>query len=207
MTLEILKLSKDPKYNVMLEGIGSQMPHIANAIMVNDTFSVGGNSQYESPYINLMQAAVQKVLGDTAANYIAHGTKAAGVMATKKEMTRMAWIGTDLPEFQLTLLFTDVEYHDPREPAKQIIASVYPIEKGLVLTAPGDYSVIDAPDKGVYHIAIGQWFRAQNQILRNAVGQFSRQVNRDGYPKYVTVDILFHPFQMISNRELQDYFL
>lgn len=163
---------------------------------LDESFSISIGSQWESPFANVMQDAIQKAGGKVAiAGAMA---KFAGIETKNKQTSAQLWQSSTPIEFSIP--FTFVATNDPekevKDKVKNLLKLCAPSENGLMLKAPGP-SVADAARGALglkgrkIKLRIGTFLTLEPCIITRVDAQFENLMGAHGIPlkAKVTVDI------------------
>ncbi len=182
------------------------------AYMIQENFSIEASANYESVF----QQSLAETLASqnqVASKVLELGKKALQTSAKNVEETRLSWVNSEKPKFNLDLLFVSIESgDDPRKHPLQFLEGVMPTRgTANIMNAPWDYNILgEGTNSGKFAVQIGKWFRAPNQVLTGARFNLSREVVDIGggftVPLYVEGSVSFEPWKMIFADQLSGYF-
>ena len=127
------------------------------------------------------------------------------------------YMGSNPPEFDLTLTFVATKEADQQKPVRNIstlLACVSPISSsstpGAVLDfmkAPLGYvHGLTTPKDGIINLKIGTWLQIPKLLISSVRPTYSRQVGKLGFPIYTTAQIHFEYFRTPSYEEITQWF-
>ena len=195
-------------------------PRVWTSFIDSEDFQFSINSEYESPWENLAEGINERInQGITGLNVVTGGDGHVPIVTlTSKRLTTMQWTHSERPTFDITMYFInfDDENSNPEREAVALESLTLPRgalnnEDSLTLSPPGGYSNGSIGGNrrvtGTYMLQMGTWFRAPDLILENAVMTISPLRTPANKPLYCEVNVQLRPYQLLTERDFQDYFI
>ena len=174
--------------------------------ITHSEFAVSGGNEYNNPLESQKSQAASDFL-----NKAAHvGGRLFGVNISQFSLKNVEetidfWTGSKKPEFNIPLRFVATrKSQDVRIPVAKLLAAVYPTKKDQFrLQAPLGYDPKTL--KGLVTVKVGNWFQATKQLITDVQFSFSKEITNNGTPLYAEGTISFHPYQLITYKDMLGY--
>lgn len=191
--------------------------------MIDETFNLDASTQWATPLDNM---ELGNLFGQQFGAILGAITDVFGFSRKIVEQTVAFWQGPERPEFSVGLLFLARNSNDhPELRAAEILKRIHPgmnKGKGSVMDAPMGYMPLVSgdtnvqsfvqfisgadPGRGMSSLSIGNWFQANNLLLKNASFEASRECTKGGSPLYVQGKVSFDTARAVSNIEYGNMF-
>lgn len=142
-------------------------------------------------------------------------SKALGKSIVTQFETSLVWSNSLKPVLNVEMTF----YQDSLSTQKDILedylaikAAVLPSAQGEFYKSPlgfkiGDLKKRTLKQQGMVSIQIGKWFKMVNAVIVSESFTFSKEVNREGKPLFITGSVSLEPSKAITYSQFQKYFI
>lgn len=173
-------------------------------------FAIGGGNDFTSAGELLRDIPVVGAALE-AKNKFSGVTNISGRSATTELETRKVWNNSLIPDIPIEVEFyqSSTQVESIMEKMKRIKSAVFPTRAGAFFRAPLGYRFTGNNSRnatGTLTVQIGTWFRATGLLLVSESTTFSKEVNSNGHPISMKVQLTFQPFRAITYDEYLQYF-
>ncbi len=219
LDLDVLSSNKNSQVEIHLGGIIT-----VTGFQVSD-FRFGGGNQYNtsmdnSDIVNRLSDMAAKA--NQSANNLGLTSNAQFIIKTQVQ-TVLQWTGSDRFAFSIELLFLSWKRNDKKvlTPIKQLLAAVNPASTGqgglsagglsfdIQTIAPLGYTTTNPNGiplaLGTSACRIGQWFAADQLVIKNVDFSVSKETFDDGKPLYAVATVQMETFKMLSALEVINF--
>lgn len=178
-------------------------------------FTAGGASEHNDIFQSTLSsklsqslASVKFAVGEIPGLQKITSAMKAVHMKSKWETTSF-WTSTPKPTFSVDTVFIAIRRTDDvRSKVNQLWKCVYPERLGVGRYGPPlGYVATRNSVTGTVDVAIGNWFYARQQIIKNVTATYSKELVAPGRPLYVEVKVDFEPYQTPDVIDMAGYFV
>lgn len=191
------------------------------ALLIND-FMFAGSSEYTNMFEQMAESYNSKLDIAKAAIYAAAPSQQARLSKVSLrvvDQTILRWSGGGRPTFPISMMFVETKDGgtDVRDSVKTMYSTIFPVEgygvntKGINFRtyAPplGYIGTASGKSAGTITLKIGRWFLATGLVTTSVNFTFSKEVTPKGTPLFATGDVNFESYRLMTNDEVQKFFL
>lgn len=209
----------NPDLKVMMTIPGGGKP--VEALLIND-FMFSGSSEYTNLMEQVAEAYISKI--DVAKAMVLAAAPSQAVRLSKMsprliDQTILRWSGGGRPTFPISLMFIETKNGERsvRENVQRMYSTVFPQEGNAIGSGKISARTYGAPlgyigtalekSVGLISLKIGKWFLATGLVASGVNFTFSKEVTPDGGPLFATGDITLESYRIMTNDEVQKFFL
>lgn len=187
---------------------------------ITDEIALDAAAEHNAPLYSAAQEHLSQAYDRLKAGFGAAGGGGVlpNISPVALEQSVASWTGTSKPSFNLKMVFVAMHSgldgnapDDVRQSVMKLYRTVYPtgvsVGKATFLKAPLDYAPQGDRARGTITVAVGKWFRATGQIMKNVSFSFSKQSVQNGTPLYAHGSITFEPFRAVTIADISGYIL
>lgn len=201
-----------------------EVSRVVTAVLQNDISIAGGND-----FTTARDIIAETPIAGTIAGFkdkFAAQTKVFGKSVTTQLETGLAWSNSLKPNISVEMTFyqEDATQGDILSDYMKIKAAVLPSGVGAFFKAPLGYRLVEdlaritkkasegkttpiIKPKGLVTLQIGKWLRMTGMVMISESFTFSKEVNSNGQPLFITGSVTLEPFQALTYAQFQKYFI